>query len=69
MVCDKPSQKAYLEAIIEKWGGKHLLRSLKDENGDLNKDLVKEALWEVKTYSDIIPLGAIFTHSPSSIFL
>lgn len=65
-ISEKPSQKAYLQAIIEKWGGAELLKSLRNEFGDLDKELLKQALWEVKTYSEIKPLGAIFTHSPSS---
>lgn len=65
-VCEKPSQKAYLDAIIGKWGGPKLLKRLTNEYGELDKELLKEALWEAKTFADIKELGAIFDHGPSS---
>lgn len=65
-VCEKPSQKAYLEALILKWGGQKLLSRFKDESGDLDKELIKETLWEVKSFSDIQHLGEIFDYSPTS---
>lgn len=61
-VCNKPSQKAYFETLIEQWGSKDLVDSLKKDNGDFDYELLAKALWDTKSYSELKQLGAIFAH-------
>lgn len=66
-VCEKPTQKAYLETMIKEWGSAKLLERLKDQSGEFDQDLLKKALWEVKLYSELKTLAAIFEHQTSGI--
>jgi hypothetical protein len=63
--CEKPSQAEYLTNLVKKWGGDECLASMSSDEGTLDPEKLRRALWDIKKYSEITYLSNCFDFDPT----